>query len=56
MNNEENWANQEEGVFQICIKITNKDYKITLATKRAWVVGIVLVAIRITIQFWERYT
>ena len=44
----------EQVVFEICFKITNKDYKLSLSTRRAWVVGVSLIALRLISQFWAQ--
>ena len=54
MNNNTTENKKDEIVFEICFKITNKDYKLTLATRKAWVVGIVLILLRIFSQYWEK--
>lgn len=38
---------KEEILLEISFKLTNKDYKFSLATKRAWLIGVSLILIRL---------
>ena len=42
---------KEEILFEISFKLTNKDYKFSFATRRAWLVGIMLILVRIIVSF-----
>ncbi len=41
---------REEVLFELNIKLTNKTYNISFATRRAWLVGMSLILIRLTLS------
>ena len=42
---------KEHVLFELNIKLTNKDYKFSFATRRAWLVGVSLILIRVMMSF-----
>lgn len=53
MNKQNNEIKKDEVVFEITFKITNKDYKISLATRRAWLVGVIIIVLRFILSFTD---
>lgn len=51
MNKQNKETKNEEVVFEITFKITDKDYKISLATRRAWIIGFIIIALRFVLSF-----
>ena len=42
---------KEEVLFELIIKLTNKNYKVSFATRRAWLVGVSLILVRVIMSF-----
>lgn len=51
MNKQNNEIKKDEVVFEFIFRITNKDYKISLSTRRAWIVGVVIIVLRLILSF-----
>lgn len=51
MNKQNKEIKKDEVVFEITFRITNKDYKISIATRRAWLVGVMLIVLRLILSF-----
>lgn len=51
MNKQNNEIKKDEVVFEFIFRITNKDYKISLSTRRAWIVGVVIIVLRLILLF-----
>ena len=49
--NKETKEIKEEVLFELNIKLTNKTYKISFATRKAWIVGVSLILIRLVMIF-----
>ena len=49
--NKEKKEIKEEILFEISFKLTNKNYKFSFATRRAWLVGISLIMIKLLLTF-----
>ena len=54
MNDQNNKIKKDEVVFEIIFKITDKNYKFSLATRKAWIVGVVIIVVRFLASYWNK--